>query len=49
MNYAKTLLELPAMKRWYGEALEEIWRDEAHEIDMRQTGTLLQDLRRPVA
>ena len=49
MNYAKTLLELPAMRRWYAEALNERWRDEAHEIDMRQTGTLLQDLRRPVA
>lgn len=47
MRYAKTLLELPAMQRWYGDALDEIWRDEAHEIDMRQTGTLLQDLRRP--
>jgi len=49
MNYAKTLLELPAMRRWYDEALDETWRDEAHEIDMRQTGTLLQDLRRAVA
>jgi glutathione S-transferase len=49
MNYAKTLLELPAMLRWYDEALDETWRDEAHEIDMRQTGTLLQDLRRAVA
>ena len=48
MRYAQTLRELPAMQRWYGEALDEIWRDEAHEIDMRQTGTLLQDLRRPV-
>jgi glutathione S-transferase len=45
MDYAKTLLELPAMRRWYAEALNEIWRDEAHEIDMRQTGTLLRDLR----
>ena len=49
MNYAKTLLQLPAMRRWYEEALNEPWRDEAHEIDMRQTGALLQDLRRPVA
>jgi len=49
MHYATTLLELPAMRRWYAEALNETWRDEAHEIDMRQTGTLLQDLRRPVA
>jgi glutathione S-transferase len=49
MNYAQMLLELPAMKRWYQEALDEIWRDEAHEIDMRQTGILLQDLRRPTA
>ena len=49
MNYAMRLLELPAMRRWYDEALNEPWRDEAHEIDMRQTGTLLRDLRRPVA
>jgi len=49
MHYATTLLELPAMRRWYAEALNETWRDEAHEIDMRQTGTLVQDLRRPVA
>jgi glutathione S-transferase len=49
MNYATTLLELPAMQRWYSEALNEIWRDEAHEVDMRQTGTLLRDLRGAVA
>ena len=49
MNYARTLLELPTMQRWYEDALSETSRDEAHEIDMRQTGTLLQDLRRPVA
>jgi len=49
MHYGKRLLELPAMRRWYAEALNETWRDEAHEIDMRQTGTLLQDLRRLVA
>jgi glutathione S-transferase len=49
MNYATMLLELPAMQRWYSEALNEIWRDEAHEVDMRQTGTLLRDLRGAVA
>ncbi|MCX7173935.1 MAG: glutathione S-transferase family protein [Proteobacteria bacterium] len=29
--YGQRLLSLPAMQRWYAEALREPWRDEAHE------------------
>ena len=47
-NYARRLLDLPAMRRWYAAALEESWRDEPHEIEVRAVGTVLEDLRAPV-
>lgn len=43
--YAQRLLELPSMRRWYADALQEAWRDPDHEAELRQTGTLLEDLR----
>ncbi len=43
--YAQRLLDLPAMKRWYADALQESWRDAGHEDDVLRSGELLQDLR----
>lgn len=44
-GYASRLLHLPAMQRWYAEALREPWRDGAHEEEIRQYGTCLEDKR----
>jgi glutathione S-transferase len=43
--YARRLLELRSMQAWYAAALEEKMRDEPHEVEVRQLGTILQDLR----
>jgi glutathione S-transferase len=43
--YAARLLELPAMRSWRQSALAETWRDEEHEAEARQHGTVIQDLR----
>ena len=47
MAYVERLLNLPAMRRWYAEALREPWRDQAHEEEMTRYGTLLEDRRAP--
>ena len=44
-EYAAHLRSLPAMQDWYNASLAETWRDEAHEVDARQAGPWLQDLR----
>jgi glutathione S-transferase len=44
-DYAQRLLALPGMRRWYDAALQESWRDEEHEREARQSGTVWQDLR----
>lgn len=49
MAYAERLLALPAMRSWYAAALEETWRDEAHERETLAVGTVTEDLRRPAA
>jgi glutathione S-transferase len=41
--YAARLLELPAMRAWYADALAETLRDPSHEAEVR--GTVLEDLR----
>jgi glutathione S-transferase len=46
MSYAQRLLALRSMRHWYESALEEPWRDEAHELDMRRSGEVQMDLRR---
>lgn len=46
-GYVARLLALPAMQRWYTEALAESWRDEPHEEDARSKGEWLADLRAP--
>ena len=43
--YAARLLELPSMRRWYAEALRETFRDQPHEQEMLQVGTVLADFR----
>jgi glutathione S-transferase len=44
--YAKRLLALPSMQKWYADALQETWRDPAHEADIANAGTLTDDYRR---
>lgn len=44
-DYARRLLALPSMRRWYDAALAETWRDEAHEEETRLNGEILEDLR----
>jgi glutathione S-transferase len=43
--YSARLLELPALKSWYQQALAEPWRDTDHDAAVRMHGTVLQDLR----
>jgi glutathione S-transferase len=44
-EYVARLLSLPAMKSWYRDALAEKFRDEAHEVEVLEVGTVLEDLR----
>lgn len=46
--YVQRLLELPAMQRWYADALRESWRDAGHEEDVLRSGAPLRDLRAAV-
>lgn len=46
-DYVQRLLELPAMRRWYAEAVQERWRDAGHEAELLHSGELLHDLRVP--
>lgn len=43
--YVDRLLALPAMVDWYHAALQEVWRDEDHELEARAAGEWLADLR----
>jgi glutathione S-transferase len=47
--YAQRLCALPSMRRWYADALQETVRDPEHEDETQQSGSLLEDLRVPVA
>lgn len=44
-GYASRLLALPAMRSWYDAALTETWREQAHEVEAREAGTILKDYR----
>jgi glutathione S-transferase len=44
-QYVDRLLALVPMQDWYAAALAEPWRDEEHERELAQVGTVLQDLR----
>ncbi|SLM62606.1 MULTISPECIES: glutathione S-transferase family protein [Dickeya] len=43
--YARHLLALPAMQRWYQAALAETWREPAHEEEVAACGVITADLR----
>jgi glutathione S-transferase len=43
--YVQRLLDLPAMRQWYADALTETWRDQGHEDDIARSGILTEDLR----
>jgi glutathione S-transferase len=45
--YSARLLALPAMRRWYTDALAETWREPGHEAEAEVAGTWLEDLRAP--
>ncbi|MGH8085385.1 MAG: glutathione S-transferase family protein [Lysobacter sp.] len=45
-RYVQRLLELPSMQKWYGQAVDETWREEHHEAEARAAGAWLSDLRR---
>ena len=44
--YAARLLALPGMRDWYALALQEPWRELAHEAELREAGEVTADLRR---
>ncbi len=44
-QYAVRLLNLDSMRDWYADALRESFRDEPHEHEILQMGSVLQDLR----
>jgi glutathione S-transferase len=44
-DYAARLRDLPAMKSWYANGLKERFRDEAHEAEILEMSTVLEDLR----
>ena len=43
--YARRLLQVPAMQRWYAAALAEQFRDVPHEEEIREMASLIEDLR----
>lgn len=45
LAYAEMLRKLPEMVEWQQAALKEVWREEEHERETLEQGTLLQDLR----
>ncbi len=44
-QYALRLLALDSMRDWYAQALRETFRDEPHEAEILQMGSVLEDLR----
>ncbi len=46
-GYLEIMLDHPAMREWESAALAEDFRDETHEVDLRQAGTVTADLRAP--
>lgn len=45
MAYAARLAERPGMRRWMAEALQERWRDLAHDAEVASHGVVTEDLR----
>jgi glutathione S-transferase len=48
-GYAERLLNHEAMVQWYEAGLAESWREEAHEAEARENGTVLADHRQGIA
>ncbi|WP_243040202.1 glutathione S-transferase family protein [Dyella sedimenti] len=46
-DYARRMLALPSMRRWYDAALAEAWRDQGHEGDVLRHGDIIEDRRAP--
>jgi glutathione S-transferase len=46
-GYLETMLAHPAMQAWETAALAEDFREDTHEVDLRQAGTITADLRTP--
>ena len=44
-QYQDRMLALPAMQAWYEAGLQETWRDEGHEAEVRHAGHCVQDFR----
>jgi glutathione S-transferase len=44
-GYVERLLELDAMREWYGAGIAETWREVGHEQDIAALGTVTADLR----
>lgn len=44
-KYRDHILQLPAMREWYAAALQEKWREPAHEREILDSGQLTADLR----
>lgn len=47
-SYVSHLLGLPAMKAWHAAAVEESWREQAHEKEAQDAGAIVADRRRAV-
>lgn len=45
MAYARRLLDLEPMRDWYAAALEETWREKAHDREIESSGKVIEDLR----
>ncbi len=45
-EYGARLLKLRAMQDWYGDAIQETFRDQPHEDEMFRLGNVLEDLRK---
>lgn len=44
-DYADMMLEFPAMKSWYEQALQEVWRDVPHDEMCLELGDVVEDYR----
>ena len=48
-DYFQRLLAMPAMVEWYQAALQEPWRDDAHEREAHEVGVVVEDRRAQAA
>jgi glutathione S-transferase len=48
-TWVETMLSLPPMREWEAAALAESWREEGHEREVGESGTIVADLRLPPA